>query len=115
MPIVQADNSQHLGDLVKIYTLPVDITDEQQFGPRVINNMNRIVRTEILQNRYNNSTIGDRSQEHCNPVTVVLSHYGDLIVLFHTALLEQNMQFLDVDRQLTVRQGDIRTIIRDSG
>ena len=49
MPVVEADRCQHLRNLIEVNTLPVDITDEEQLGARVIDDVNGIVGLEILQ------------------------------------------------------------------
>ena len=112
MPVVEADRRQDLRDLVKFYTLPVNIADKEQLRARMVDDMDGIVGTEILQNRNDDRAIGDRSQIDRYPITVVLSHHGDLVVLLDAAFLEQDMQLLDVDRQLTVRERDVRPIVR---
>ena len=79
----------------------------------MVDNVNGIVCTEVLENRNDNSTISDRSKENGYPVTVVTSHDGDLVVLLNTALFEEYVQFLHVDSQLAICQGDVRTIVSD--
>ena len=114
MPVVQANRRQHIRNLVKVHAFPVDITNEKQFALRMVDNVNGIVRTEILQNRHNNSSVGHRRQIDGNPVAVILAHYGNLVVLFDSALLEKDMQLLDVNSQLAVSQGDVGSVIRYS-
>ena len=113
MPVIQADSSQHLRNLIKVDSLPVDITDEEQFRAGMVDNVNSIVCTEVLENRNDNSTISDSSKENGYPVTVITSHDGDLVVLLNTALFEEYVQFLHVDSQLAICQGDVRTIVSD--
>ena len=88
MPIVQADGSQHMRNLIELNTLPVDVADEEQFGLRVIDNMDRIVRTEILQDRNDDRSIGHRSEIDCYPIVVILTHHGDLVTFLDAAFLK---------------------------
>ena len=111
VPVIEADGCQHLRNLIQIDTLPVDIADEKQFSTGVVNDMDSIVGTEILEDRHDDGTIGDGSQIDSHPVGVIPSHDGDLIVLFNTAFLKKDMQFLDVNGQLAVCQGHFCAVI----
>ena len=114
MPVIQTYRSQHLRDLVEVHTFPVDIADEKQFRTRVVNDVNGIIGTEILQNRHDDSTVSNSSQIDCHPVTVVATHHRNLVVFLDTALLEQDMQLLNINGQLAVSQGDVRTVVGNS-
>ena len=112
MPIIQTNRRQHVRDLIQIDTLPVDITDEQQLRTGVVNDVDRIVRTKILKDWYNDCAVRYRCQVHSHPVAVVFTHHGNLVVLLDAAFLEQDMQFLDVNGQLTIGQGHVCSVIR---
>ena len=88
MPVVQTDSHQHVRYLIQVDAFPVDVADEQQFRARVVDDMNSIVRAEVLQYRYDDGAIGDGGQVHRDPVAVVFAHHGYLIVLLDAALLE---------------------------
>ena len=115
MPIVQAHGGFHLRNLVQLDTFPVDVADEKQLTLRVVDDMNRVVRTEILQDGYDDCSVRHSRQIHSDPVTVVLAHDGYLVVLLDSAFLEKNVQFLDVDSQLAIRQGHVCAVIGHSG
>ena len=114
MPIVQADGSEHMRNLIELNTLPVDVADEEQFGLRVIDNMDRIVRTEILQDRNDDCSIGHRSEIDRYPIGVILTHHGDLVILLDAAFLKENMQFSNRDRQLAIGERFVGSIIGHS-
>ena len=97
MPVVQADRRTDLRYLVQVDTFPVDIADKQQLTLGMVDDMDRIVRTEILQDRHDDSTVGDCSQIHSHPVAVVLAHHGNLVVFLDAAFLKEDMQLLDID------------------
>ena len=79
-------------------TLPLKIlVDKQQFTPRMIDDVNGIVRTEILQDRHDDRAVGDRRQIDRDPIAVVLTHQRDLVILLDAAFLKQDMKFLDVN------------------
>ena len=114
MPIVQAHGCFHLRNLIQLDTFPVDVADEKQLALRVVDDMDRVVRTEILQNRHDDRSVRHSRQIHNDPVTVVLAHDGYLVVFLHAAFLEKNVQFLDVDSQLAIRQGHVCAVIGHS-
>ena len=64
--------------------------------------MNGIIGPEILKDRHDDGTICNRSQIYRHPVAVVAPHHSDLIILLHSARLEEDVQFLDINGQLTV-------------
>ena len=88
MPVIQTKHSQHIGYLLQVYSLPVNITNKQQFGLGVIDNMNSIICFKILQNRHNNSAICHSSQINSHPITIILTHHGYLIILLNTGFLK---------------------------
>ena len=115
MPVVQAHRRFDLGNLIQVDTFPVDVADEKQLTLRVVDDVNRVVRTEILQNRHDDRSVRHSRQIHSDPVTVVLAHDGYLVVFLHAAFLEKDVQFLDVDSQLAVCQGHVCAVIGHSG
>ena len=115
VPVVQAHRSKHLRNLVQINSLPVDVADKQQFRTGMVDDMDGVVCAEVLQDRYDDSAIRNCSEIDGNPVAVVLSHNGDLVVFLHAAFRKQNMQFLNVYRQLAIRQRDIRSVVGHGG
>ena len=80
----------------------------------MVNDVNSIVRAEILQDRHDDGSVSDGCQINSHPVSVVFTHYGNLIILLDTALLEEDMQFFNVDSQLAVSQCYICPVIGDS-
>ena len=111
MPVVERHSRFDLRDLIQVDTFPVDITDEEELALRVVDNMNSIVRAEVLQNRNDDGTVGDGRQIDCYPVGVVLSHESHLVALFQPTFLKQDMQLLNVDCQLSIRQRYIRSVV----
>lgn len=65
-----------------------------------------VVGLELMEYRHCHGTVCKRRQESDGPVGAVASAQCDLVVLFNTGALEQQMQFGDFARHITILETD---------
>ena len=100
--ISQGENGFHLHHIVQVKRFPDIVGREEQFGLGVVDNMGDIAGLEVLQNRYDYSTVSNDSHVGHRPMGTIAANEGDSVVFLNAALLEQNVQVRHLSRYIAV-------------
>ena len=90
---------------------PNKVACEKEDRLGVIDNVMYIVRTEVLQNRHHNSSVGNDGHIGNAPTRIVLSDDGYFIATPQLAILEQQMQTGYLASHVAIRISCVFTII----
>ena len=78
---------------------------EEQTGLGVIDDIMDLFGIELMQDGYGNGTVGERGQECNSPLRGVAATKGNFVATLDAAVLEENMDFLDLTGYIMELQG----------
>ena len=81
------------------------VSDKEQFGIGVIDDVVNLLSHELMENGHGNGAIGQRSQEGYSPLAAVTSTEGNLVAFLHTTILEKDVEFLNLAGNIVKLQG----------
>ena len=101
----------HLTELVLVKVIPIIVAGKQQLRIRVLDDVVDVFGAEVLENRHDDRAVCDGGDIGDSPAGAVLADEGDAVVFLDAALLEQQVQFLDLLGHLAVCKREFCLII----
>ena len=114
MEIRQREDRFDLPDLLLLDHVPEIIAQEEQPAFGVVDDMDDIGRGEVLKDRHDHGTVGDRGDIGDAPARVVAADQGDFIAVANARLLEKQVQLGDLLRHFVIGEGLVLEIIGQS-
>ena len=107
----ERDNGSHITQLLFVEVIPDIIRSKEELGIGMFDNMLHIVRTEILQNRDYNSSIGYCGNISHRPMGTVAPDKRHAVVFLKTALFEHQVNLLHLLCHLCIGEGVLGFVI----